>query len=74
MLQNIKGIVLVFFISSLLASCTKNRLEVDIEAVSIPQIKFQQLQNDVFEINSQNITQKNSAFLRTRSFTSILSM
>lgn len=40
------------------ASCTKNRFDVDIETISIPEVKFQHLENDVFTLTDNNIAEK----------------
>lgn len=58
MVQRLISTFQFFLIILVLGSCSKNRLDVDIETVSIPDVKFQRLENDVFDINSQNITQK----------------
>lgn len=57
MLQNIiKGLVILSVVT--LTSCSKNRLDVDLETVTIPDIKFQHLENDLFKLKAANITEQ----------------
>jgi len=58
MLQNTIKTTTLFFILLLFCTCSHNRMEVDIETVSIPQIKFQRLEKDVFSITKDNLSQK----------------
>lgn len=58
MLQNTFKTALILFVFFLFCGCSHNRMEVDIETVSIPQIKFQRLEKDVFSITKENIDQK----------------
>src|SRR5688572_20653586 len=58
MLQNTIKASLLLFLFFLFCTCSHNRMEVDIETVSIPQIKFQRLEKDVFSITKDNLTEK----------------
>lgn len=58
MLQNTFKAVLILFVLFLFCTCSHNRMDVDIETVSIPQIKFQRLERDVFSITKDNIDSK----------------
>ncbi len=58
MLQNTFKAALILLVFFLFCTCSHNRMEVDIETVSIPQIKFQRLEKDVFSITKDNIDQK----------------
>jgi hypothetical protein len=64
MLQNTIKASLLLFIFLLFCTCSDDRMEVDIETVSIPQIKFQRLENDMFLINKDNIDQKTAEIKR----------
>jgi hypothetical protein len=58
MLQNTIKAALLVSLFLLFCTCSHNRMEVDIEKVSIPQIKFQRLEKDVFSITKDNLEQK----------------
>lgn len=58
MLQNTFKAAFILLVFFLFCTCSNNRMEVDIETVSIPQIKFQRLEKDVFSITKDNIDQK----------------
>ncbi len=58
MLQNTIKASLLLFLFLLFCTCSHDRMEVDIETVSIPQIKFQRLEKDVFSITKDNLPQK----------------
>ncbi len=58
MLQNTIKASSLLFISLVFCNCSHNRMEVDIETVSIPQIKFQRLEKDIFLITKDNIIAK----------------
>lgn len=52
--KSIRSLLLLCLLS-LVSSCTKNRFEVDTDSISIPEVKFQHLENDVFTLSEKNI-------------------
>jgi len=62
-----KSIHTLLFLSFmwLTSSCTKNRFDVDIETVSIPEVKFQHLENDLFLVTQKNISEKTKELIKS---------
>lgn len=60
MLPNIIKVLLAFIVVFSISSCTQNRLDVDIETVNIPEVKFQHLENDLFTLKAANVKEKTS--------------
>jgi len=60
MLPNIIKVLLAFIVVFSISSCTQSRLDVDIETVNIPEVKFQHLENDLFTLKAANVKEKTS--------------
>jgi hypothetical protein len=68
MLRNTIKATLLLFLFFLFCTCSHNRMDVDIETVSIPQIKFQRLEKDLFSITRNNVDQKTAEIKKNYGF------
>lgn len=57
-MKHFNKLFITLFSIGLMISCTHNKLDVDVSGITIPPVKFERLDDDLFSINSSNLKQK----------------